>query len=352
MTKLVTRCVVVSIGAAVALLPQLASAQEAPPQEKKEEAGASASASLSGGLSGEGRAEADHPAGEAEEKEEEGRLSLGVDMVIGFGKTPIVTELLPGSLATVPEHTVAQSRITTESFILGGEYELTHSIGIGARLPFTFGSFSPEGAGSRSTTALGSLEVEGVYTLHLNEKMKLVYALGVSLPTAQGDEVPSGAELEEKYRGQTIDQNNFDRFSVNKAASSSRAFEESALFEPKRLGFIPKVMFDYNANKILLQPYVKMENLVSTVSGAEHSYIGELILGAFAGYRVLESVDAGVRVWTNVAFAGGGDTVAAVEPQLRGHFGPIMPVVGGIIPFAGLTNPQYGGVRVAVAARF
>jgi hypothetical protein len=269
----------------------------------------------------------------------------------GLGKTPIAYHVLPGaSSATVPDNVVGPGRINTESFIIGGEYELTHNIGIGARLPFTFGNFTPPGQNSRAATALGSLEVEGAYTLHLNEQMKLVYALGMSLPTAQGDEVPAQEELD-KIRG-PIDQGNYDRFSVNHAASASRAFEESALFEPKRLGFIPKVMFDYNANKIMIQPYIKMENLISTVSGAEHSYIGELILGAFLGYRVHQYFDTGVRVWTNVAFAGGGDTVAAVEPQIRGHIGNVMPILGGVIPFAGLTDPQFGGIRLALAARF
>jgi hypothetical protein len=250
----------------------------------------------------------------------------------------------------VPDKVVGPGRITTESFIVGGEYEITHNIGVGARMPLSFGSFTPPGQSSRGTTALGSLELEGAYTLHLNDQMKLIYALGVSLPTAQGDEVPTQEELD-KIQG-PIDQNNYDRFALNRAASSSRAFEESALFEPKRLGFIPKVMFDYNANKIMVQPYLKMENLISTIGGVQHSYIGELILGTFLGYRVHEYFDTGVRVWTNVPFSGGGDTVAAVEPQVRGHFGPVMPIVGGIIPFAGLTDPQYGGVRLAVAARF
>src|SRR5262249_19616045 len=163
---------------------------------------------------------------------------------------------LPGVVPTTPDTRLNPSRITTESFILGAEYEVAPNIGVGARLPFTFGNFTPEGLNSRGTTALGALEVEGAYTYRLNPQMKLIGALGVSLPTAQGDEVP-GEEGIDHLQGQRIDQSAFDRFAVNKAASSSRGFEDSALFEPKRLGFIPKVIFDYNANKLMIQPYVK-----------------------------------------------------------------------------------------------
>ena len=105
--------------------------------------------------------------------------------------------------------------------------------------------------------------------------------------------------------------------------------------------------------KVIVQPYVKLENLVSTVSGAEHSYIGELVFGTFLGYRVHEYFDVGARVWGNVPIAGGDSAVGVVEPQVRGHIGNVMPVLGAVVPFAGpLTDPQFAGVRLALASRF
>ncbi len=349
MTKLVNRWLVAATCSAAALaMPQIAGADD------KAEDGASAGASLSlGGANAEAQAPAaDHPAKEEHvEQEKETKLGLGLDMVIGFGKTPMVTQTLPGTLATVPDTSLDSALITTESILMSGSYEITKNIGVGLRLPFTFGTFTAPGRQSRGTSAVGSLELEGEYVHHLNAEMKLIYALGVALPTAQGDEVPSREELE-KERGKIIDQNSYDRFAVNRAAASSRGFEENALFEPKRLGFIPKVGFDYKVSHVIIQPYLKLENLVSTVSGAEHSYLGELILGTFLGYELHQYVDAGVRVWGNVPLTTG-EGVGVLEPQVRGHIGNITPILGGVFPFAGpLTNPQFAGLRLALAARF
>jgi hypothetical protein len=184
--------------------------------------------------------------------------------------------------------------------------------------------------------------------------MKLFFALGVALPTAQGDEVPTSKEEIDKLSGQIIDQNNYDRAALNRASAFSRGAEDNALFETKRLGLIPKVGLDYERKKILFQPYVKLENLISTHSGVAHAYIGEVVVGTFLGYRVHEMLDAGVRVWGNIPVAGSDSSaVGVVEPQLRGHIGNITPLIGGIIPFAGpLTSPQFGGLRFAVAAKF
>ena len=217
----------------------------------------------------------------------------------------------------------------------------------------TIGTFSQPGRQSRGTAALGNLELEGEYERHLNHRMKLILALGVALPTAQGDELPE-AEVAAKL-GQGVGLNAYDRFAVNHAAAASRGYEENALFEPKRLGIIPKVAFNMKFRKLTVEPYVKLENLVSTVSVPEHSYIGELILGMWAGYLVHPVLEPGVRVWTNIPIAGNDEgAVGVVEPQLRFHVGSITPIVGGIIPFAGkaLTDPQFGGLRLAIAGKF
>jgi hypothetical protein len=375
MTKLANKYVLAVAVAAVALAaPQVASAQDG-----KKEAGASASGSLSlGGASAEahGAAEgekkgeekkgegekkegekgehAEHGEGEHGEEGEEAKFHVGVDLVFGFGKTNTVTAVLPGQLATVPEATVSASKITTQSFLLSGGYELGKGFGVGFRVPLTLGQWQAPGQSSHSTSAIGNVELEAEYEMHLNPQMKLFFGLGLALPTAQGDEVPNQEELDADKNAALQNQNGYDRFAVNHAAAASRGYMDNALFEPKRFGIIPMVGLDYTVSHILIDPFVKMENLISTSGNPEHKYIGELVLGSFLGYEVAKQLDVGARVWANVLFAGESGGVGVVEPQLRMHFGNIHPLVGGIIPFAGsaLTSPQFGGVRVAVVARF
>src|SRR5262249_23102365 len=121
-------------------------------------------------------------------------------------------------------------------FILGGTLEVAEHVEIGARLPFAFAGFSPDGSGSRTTTAFGNLEIEGATGAEVAHGLKLEATLGVALPTAPSDEIPpdlSGAT------SQSIDQTPYDRFSLSRAAAAARGYEDNALFEPKRMDFIP-----------------------------------------------------------------------------------------------------------------
>ena len=83
-----------------------------------------------------------------------------------------------------------------------------------------------------------------------------------------------------------------------------------------------------------VDPWIKMENLVGTTTGLQHSYVGELVFGVNAGVNVTKQIEPGVRVWANAPFSGADfTTVAVVEPQVRMHFGEITPVIGAILPF-------------------
>ncbi len=372
MPKLANKYVLAVACAAIALAaPRLANAQD---EKKDEKSGASAGGSLSlGGASaeakgpegakkpegetkeGEKKEGAEHGEGEHGEEGPEPRFAAGVDLVFGFGKTNTVTTVLPGTLATVPESTLGPSKISTQSFLLSLGYEVTKGFAVGFRMPLTLGSWSQPGTSTRSTSAAGNLELEGEYEMHLNHQMKLWFGLGLALPTAQGTEVPKNQEeLDAEKESAIVNQSGYDRFAVNRAAASSRGFLDNALFEPKRFGIIPQVGLNYTVSHVLIQPFLKMENLISSSGNPEHKYIGELVLGAFLGYEVIKQMDVGARVWANVLFAGEKGTVAVVEPQLRFHFGNIHPVVAGIVPFAGdaLTDPRFGGIRVGVVARF
>ena len=184
------------------------------------------------------------------------------------------------------------------------------------------------------------VEIEAEAEVELNEAATLVFSLGVAVPTAMGSEEPEfeDGELSSAY----------DQFVLNRIAASSRGFEDNALFEVDRLGIIPKLQLKVRANQILvLEPFVKLENLIATNSELEHGYIAEFVFGTFVGVQLSEHFDLGFRAWGSAAFLDEIESVGVVEPQVRAHFVPVDIVAGGIIPFAGeLTEPQFGGIRL------
>src|SRR5262249_33832379 len=145
---------------------------------------------------------------------------------------------------------------------------------------------------------------------------------------AQGDEIPpdlSGAT------SQSVDQTAYDRFSLSRAAAAARGYEDNALFEPKRMGFIPKVALAYEMRQLHIEPYVKVENLVATSSSLDHGYVGELVPGLRVAYRAHRNFEPALRAWANIGFAGGEEdkkTSFALEPQVLLHFGAFRPYAG------------------------
>ncbi len=294
-----------------------------------------------------------HPSGE---DEAERTADFVADLVVGFGKTPLAVQQPPQSFTTVPPYTPGSARSTSESVVLEGAYHLSPRFALGAVVPFTFGSFSPATEDSRGTTAFGNVELTGEYESAARRGTTLTLGLGVSLPTAQGSELPSASDLAQQ-QGATFTPDVYDRFALNRAAALSRGYEENALFEPDRLGINPMVKVAWAPARLHLEASVKLENLVATSKSLEHSYLGELVPGVRAGYALGPHAEVGVRAWANYAFAGSSDssTLALVaEPQIVGTFGNIRPVLGVIVPFAGApTDPwQFVGVRLSLVAMF
>jgi hypothetical protein len=295
-----------------------------------------------------GEAAPEHAGGEHEQR----RLALGIDFVLGFGAYPL---LLPtrGGAGTAEEAEAGvppgwmRNRdvgVHVESIVIAGSYEVARHVGIGARVPLTFGSVPVTDGSTEVSFALGNVELEGETEIELSETAALVFGLGVAVPTAQGSEEP---ELEDGELS-----SDYQRFVLNRIAASARGFEDNALFEVDRLGIIPKLSLELRENRLLFQPFVKLENLIATQSELERSYLAELVFGMFFGYRASPHFDLGARVWGSVAFLDEVEQVGIVEPQVRAHFAPIDLVLGGVIPFAGaLTEPQFGGVRVGVTVR-
>jgi hypothetical protein len=270
------------------------------------------------------------------ERAEEPAWTLGIDAVLGFGKTNIS--------ASGTELTSA--RVTSESFVLGAAYEPFSPFEVALRIPLAFATLSPAGTTSRSAFAFGNPEIEAEYAFTLAPNAKLSFALGIALPLAQGSEVPIGEAAErEPVSGSRKE---LDRGAALTAAASARGFEDEALFEVDRFGIVPKARFDYRYGRLLVRPYVTLETLIHTGNHV-HDALVELLIGTYLGARVTSWLDLGARVWTDLALAGGGETVSVLEPQVGAHFAATHLTLGGIWPFAGhLSDLPFGAVRAMV----
>jgi hypothetical protein len=317
------------------------------------EGSASASAGVGAGAD-------EHREGEGEEEEEK-KGEAFLDLVLGWGKVPFAVQNLPGSPMN-PNQTITYSAAdavpsNVQSIIAGGEYEVAEHIAVGLRIPLTFAGFSPDNQTGRATTSLGNIELEGAYEMHINRALEVSGGLGLALPTASGDEIPP--DLMNAPAG-TVDSTAYDRFSLSRAAASARGYEDNALFEPQRFGIIPKVEAEYHwMKKLTAAAYVKLENLIGTKNTSDtayHRYIGELVPGIRAGYKIIPQVEPAFRAWLNATFAGSDEdkkTSVAIEPQVIGHLGGFEPYAGVIVPVAGPPQTNgFVGVRIGVAGRF
>jgi hypothetical protein len=199
-------------------------------------------------------------------------------------------------------------------------------------------------------------ELEGEYTRDLlpetGWRLELSGSLGVGLPTAAGTEIPddlSGASAV------SVNVPSYDRYSLSQAASAARGSEESALFDPHRLGIVPKLGAVYRIRAFRIEPYVKVENLFATTS-LSSAYVGELVGALRIGYDVRRDLELALKGWVNVGFAGSADekqTAVALEPEVAVRFGPFRPYAGVVIPLAGPPHDDgFFGVRMGAGAAF
>ena len=79
---------------------------------------------------------------------------------------------------------------------------------------------------------------------------------------------------------------------------------------------------------------MKYESLIGTRDNLDKQYLGELVAGGRIGFRVADCLSLGVRALdehptsTNEP---GVETVGVAEPEIRLHFGPVMPYAGVIL---------------------
>jgi hypothetical protein len=297
---------------------------------------------------------ADEKDAKADEKPLPPIFGIGLDFVVGRGSATEVTGIVPPGTTTgyAGLTTTGTTRITDYSFLLGATMKLTPGFGIGMRLPLEGGTlFVP--AYQRSDGGIGNLELSAAGFLDLSDMLRLELSLGLTLPTAGGVQVPAAGAPVPITQG-AIDQSGYDRYSIQRAISASRGYEDDELFQPNHLGINPKLALRIGSEgKWNFTPWVKLDDLIATNSS--YSFIGELIFGANLGV-FLGPIEPTVRVWANAPLTGAdfSSTVAVVEPQLRLHCGDdFVAYVGGILPFAGpATNPYDYGIRVGAGLRF
>lgn len=293
---------------------------------------------------------------EREKGHEEEIGTIFADMVLGWGKVPFAVQNPAGIPNAPQEQTYSRSDqvpSNVQSFIFGANVELFEHFEAGVRVPLTFASFNPDGSASRSTVDVGNAEFEGEYGAPIAKGLRLTGALGVAIPTANGTELPEG--LTGAPAG-SIDAQQYDHWSLAKAAAYARGYEDNALFEPGYLGIIPKIGLLYRVHGLSIEPYIKVENLVGTQNGLSTNYVGELVGALRVGYWVHKEFELAVRGWFNTGFAGSDEdktTSATVEPQIVLRFGPVRPYVGLLVPVAGPPNDNgFIGARLGVDVRF
>ncbi len=291
------------------------------------------------------------------------QFTLSVDLVLGWGKAPFAVQNLPTTGAQAITYTYSGATPSdVQSFLFAGSVEVNKHVAIGARLPLSFGTFSPEGsspdgAAARSTNSFGNIELDAEYgsraSLSRVSTMRIVGSLGVALPTALGDEIPSDLVAR---NASDVDVNAYDRFSLSRAAAMARGDEDDALFAPKRLGIVPKIALLYQGPSLRIEPSFKVENLVSTSTSLAAPYIGEIVPAVRLGYRVRGVVELALRAWANVRFAaatGDRQTTAAVEPGMALRLRSVVPYAGVIVPVSGLPySDSFLGVRLGVGGSF
>ncbi len=301
-----------------------------------------------------GAGEMEEQKAEGEDAERAARLHVWVDSVFGVGETAVVSQN-PVGLGGQPAAFRRDDRagFTTQNFDVGLSYEILNDLATGVELPLVHGSLD----GSRGTQAmwlLGNVELDAEYVKNLTKHLLLVGSLELTLPTATASELPSQKELDEDPRA-SRDERAYARWSILRAAENVRGWEENHLFAPDRWGIVPRVGVLWEPiHRLEVEPYAKLGSLIGSKG---QPYEGDVVLALRASYRLHAFVDVGARVWTNVPIGGSlpqdESPVGVLEPQVRGHFGPILPVVGVVLPFAGpISNPENVGVRLAIASHF
>ncbi len=300
--------------------------------KKADDKGASASASF--GTSG-AEASAEGPEGDKKE-EEEGKIELSADAVVGFGRVPALNPSLPVTLGTQFASSLDDTKVTSDSYIFGVGYWLSPNLRLRARLPLAHASYRPGGLpkSDRGSTALGNVDLAVTYEKPLSKSFKISPGLVLGLPTAGGTELPTGEEVAKNPLG-PYDQNTYDRFSDLRSAAAARGLDEGHLWASNRLAVVPEIEAEWESGKLSLEPWFRFDNLFSTSSTNKETWVADFVLGAKLGYEVTDWMNLALKAWGSYSLKKEGrddNVLVNVEPQVAFNLGPIHPYAGLIVP--------------------
>jgi hypothetical protein len=323
---------------------------EAKPEEKKDEAKPE---------------EKDEPpavegAGQLQETDTHDPLWVGAYWTVGFGKTDVVEQKLPGTLQTEPQNILTRAGIWTQTFELAARYDFGKTLGIGARFPFTYGNVDRITYGGAHAFTIGNFELEARYTKEVSEKATVRVGMTVALPTALGTDLPATQQELDRTPGSRYNLADAYRFTINQSAAAAYGYERNDLFWSRRFAFVPHGEVVFTSGKLRLTPYLRLPIFVDTHADSVEPGRFEVVAGARATYRVTDWLEAGLRAWAYVPVARRGaspDPAGVASPELRFLFGEKRSTVlgvSGVLPFVGsLVTPDYwASVRATVSATF
>jgi hypothetical protein len=288
---------------------------------------------------------ADAKPAEGEKKKEEERWEVTGDLVLGqtrfdvFGPGLIDAAGQPGISDRPNVNSFDRTKVSSFSLIPGLQYHWSPRLWLRGRLPVVVGELDSvnNSAESRTATNLGNVDLGGTYALIPGEEFQLEGGFDLALPTAGGSEQPSAADAAKtptaRYQYRAI-----DRFAASRAADIVRGSADSGVFEPGRLGLVPRISARIQFGKLHLRPTIKVENMLDVTGDSAHTYVGEIVAGVRAGYRIASFLEPGFNVWTNATILQQDNrklNMGVVEPYLRFPNKVITPTLGVVIPFAG-----------------
>ncbi len=277
-----------------------------------------------------------HEAHEASEHEE--LLEYGVDLAFGLA-----------TIETTSNGVTGASRAWSTSLLLSAEHPTPHAT-FGVRLPIVMGGLTAiegDGATRFAGVALGNLELEAAHHTALGHGLDFEFSFELALPTSTGIEAP-------KEQGATVDEAAVMRGDILRAAEQVRGSQDSALFEPGRVGVVPKVALTWRHGGWHLGAVAKLEVLADVRGTSEEAIITEFVGTARAAYDIAHVVEPFVHLWTNLSFAGVSRDMLIVEPGVRlTALGRLHPSLSAIVPLYGpLVSEHAFGVRAMLSGSF
>jgi hypothetical protein len=241
------------------------------------------------------------------------------------------------------------SRAWSTSLLLGAEHPTPHAT-FGVRLPVVTGGLTAlEGdLGARfAGVALGNLELEATHHTDLGQGLDFEFTFELALPTSTGIEAP-------REPGVTVDEAAVLRGDALRAAELVRGSQDSALFEPGRVGVVPKVGLNWQHGAWRVRAVAKLEVLADVRGTSEEAIITEFVGTARVGYDLAHLVEPFAHLWTNLSFAGVSRDMLLIEPGVRlTGLGRVRPSLSVIVPLFGPPLIEHAfSVRAALTGSF